>query len=119
MTGQRIDKILSSAVDVYAQYAKRLSTSALNAIVARAVERKTPPVAGLRRVKLYFSTQTSAKPPSFVLMTNSPDDVHFSYRRYLANRIREEGGFELTPIRLNFRKPSGRRTGQDRTLESK
>ena len=119
VTGQRVDKILSTAVEVYGQYAKRLTTSALNAIVERAVARKTPPLAGTRRVKLYFSTQASVKPPSFVFMTNSPDDVHFSYRRYLANRIREEGGFELTPIRLTFRKPSGRRTGQDRTLESK
>lgn len=119
MTGQRVDKILSTAVDVYAQYAKRISTSALNDIVGRAVERKTPPLAGTRRVKLYFSTQASVKPPSFVLMTNSPDDVHFSYRRYIANRIREEGEFGLTPIRLTFRKPSGRRSGQERAGEDK
>lgn len=119
MTGQRVDKILSTAVDVYSQYAKRISTSSLNDIVGRAVERKTPPLAGARRVKIYFSTQASVKPPSFVLMTNSPDDVHFSYRRYIANRIREEGEFGLTPIRLNFRKPSGRRSGQERDGEDK
>jgi GTP-binding protein len=65
-------------------------------------------------VKLYFATQASVKPPSFIFMTNAPEEVHFSYRRYLANRIREEGGFDLSPIRLTFRRPSGRRTGSER-----
>ncbi|MBI4665529.1 MAG: ribosome biogenesis GTPase Der [Nitrospinae bacterium] len=113
-SGQRVTKILKKAEEVYTQYTKRLPTSKLNEIVRRAVEQKEPPVASGKRLKIYFATQPTVKPPTFVLMTNMPDDVHFSYQRYLINRIREEGGFDLSPIRILFRRPSGRRTGEQR-----
>ncbi|MBI5816096.1 MAG: ribosome biogenesis GTPase Der [Nitrospinae bacterium] len=111
-TGQRVSKILEVVEEVGAEYNKRIATSALNGILEEATKRKEPPVFRGKRVKLYFATQASAAPPTFVIMANYPDGVHFSYQRYLANRIREQGGFNKTPIRLLFRKPAGRRTGE-------
>ena len=104
LTGQRAVKVLEVVDKVSAECSKRMSTGVLN----RAFQEMTKGhMAGMymnRAVKFYYITQTSAKPPTFTLFTNFPEGVHFSYERYLENKLREAFGFEGTPIRLQFRK---------------
>ena len=85
------------------QYTKRVSTADLNNVFKEAVESHHAPLSSGRRVKFYFATQVAIKPPSFVIFTNQPDGIHFSYERYLSNKIREAFVFTGTPIKLMFR----------------
>lgn len=110
LTGQRLDRIWEAVDEVYEQYTKRIGTSELNRLLEEIVRRKPAPMYRNHRIKFYYATQTGARPPTFVFMTNAPEGVHFSYRRYIMNQIRERGGFDKTPLRLIFRKPSGRRS---------
>jgi GTPase len=103
MTGQRISRIMTEVDRVMEQYSKRVSTGELNKVFESATSEHQPPVHQGRRVKLYYATQVSTKPPTFVVFTNSPDGIHFSYERYLSNRLREAFGFTGTPLRLFFR----------------
>lgn len=114
LTGQRMHRIFGTVDDVYAQYASRMSTGPLNRIVQSAVETKEPPLYRGRRLKFYYATQSATKPPSFVVFVNHPDGVHFSYRRFLINRIREGAGLDITPLRLALRERSGRKVFDDR-----
>lgn len=102
-SGQRVTRIIPEVDKVMAQYARRVTTSELNRVFSEATETKHAPLSQGRRVKFYYATQVSIKPPTFVIFTNSPEGIHFSYERYLANRFREAFGFEGTPIRLLFR----------------
>ena len=102
-TGQRVGKILELAVDVWGERRKRISTGELNRVVAAAVERTPPAVVHGRRAKIRYVTQAGVAPPTFVMFTSDPDAIHFSYRRFLENRLRETYGFDGTPIRLIFR----------------
>ena len=112
LTGQRVMKIFKNVDDVYAQYCRRIGTGRLNRIMENAVEHNVPSLHRGRRIKFYYATQVQSSPPTFVCFTNYPKAVHFSYRRYLVNRLREETGLEKTPIRLYVRKREGR---QNRT----
>jgi len=103
LTGQRIGKIMTETDNVMAQYSRRVTTSELNRIFSEAVESHHAPLHQGRRVKFYYATQVGTKPPSFVIFTNRPDGVHFSYERYLSNRFRDAFGFTGTPLRLMFR----------------
>ena len=107
LTGQRVNRIFKLVNDVYAQYITRISTGPLNKILERAVERNEPPLHKGKRLKFYFATQVTAKPPTFVLFANYPDAVHFSYRRYLTNKIREGAGLDITPLKVMFRQRTG------------
>ena len=102
-TGQRVDRILDLGVSVYEESCRRITTGALNDIVNEAVLVTEPPSDHGRRLRVYYSTQVSVQPPTFVIFVNDPDLVHFSYARYLENYIRKS--FQLTriPIRLLFR----------------
>lgn len=104
LTGQRAVKVLDVVDDVSAECGRRIGTGVLN----RAFEDMTKGHnAGLfrnRAVKFYYITQTGVKPPTFTVFANYPEGVHFSYERYLENKLREAFGFEGTPIRLYFRK---------------
>lgn len=102
-TGQRVAKIIPEVDKVMAQFSRRITTSDLNRAFSEATEAKFAPLASGRRVKFYYATQVGIKPPTFVIFTNQPEGIHFSYERYLANRFREAFGFEGTPIRLLFR----------------
>jgi GTP-binding protein len=86
------------------QMKKRISTSPLNRSFRQWVERFTPPLYKNRRVKLNYITQVSTAPPTFMISTNIPEGIHFSYERYLTNQMRETYGFEGVPILLQFRK---------------
>lgn len=103
MTGQRVGKIMSTVDEVMAQYTRRVSTSELNHVFSEATENHHAPLSHGRRVKFYFSTQVATRPPSFVIFTNQPENIHFSYERYLVNRFREAFGFSGVPLRLMFR----------------
>jgi GTP-binding protein len=102
-SGQRIGKIMSTVDEVMAQYIRRVTTSELNNVFSEATEAHHAPLSHGRRVKFYFSTQVATRPPSFVIFTNQPENIHFSYERYLVNRFREAFGFDGVPLRLMFR----------------
>ncbi len=104
LTGQRVIRILDTVDLVAEQVKKRVSTSQLNRLLERWVEKNSPPLYKNRRVKLNYITQVSTGPPTFVIYTNFPEGIHFSYERYLINKMREEFGFEGVPLRLLFRK---------------
>ena len=109
LTGQRVNKIFNQVDAVYDQYATRVGTGKINKIVESAVNGKEPSLHRGRRIKFYYTTQTSVKPPTFVSFVNYPEAVHFSYQRFLINRIRKETGLDKTPIRLFLRPRSGRK----------
>lgn len=103
-TGQRVNKMFELINFVYANNSMRISTGKLNDILAYATSRVQPPSDKGRRLKIYYMTQPSTNPPTFVTFVNSMDLFHFSYRRYLENQIREVfGGLEGTPIRFIVR----------------
>ena len=102
-TGQRVQKVLELAVDVWGERRRRVSTGELNRLVAAAVERTPPAVVHGRRAKIRYVTQAGVAPPTFVFFTTDPASIHFSYRRYLENRLRDAYGFQGTPIKLVFR----------------
>ena len=81
----------------------RISTGTLNDIVSEAVMMTEPPSDKGRRLKIYYATQVSIKPPTFVLFVNDPEIMHFSYKRYLENYLRKSFGLTATPIRLLLR----------------
>ncbi|MEW6377139.1 MAG: ribosome biogenesis GTPase Der [Thermodesulfobacteriota bacterium] len=104
LTGQRVRKILDMIDHVAEQTKKRISTSHLNKYFGKWVERVPPPLYKNRRVKMNYITQVSTAPPTFVIYTNIPEGIHFSYERYLINQMREAFDFEGVSIRLLFRK---------------
>jgi len=108
LTGLRILKIFSMVEEVYRQYAFRIGTGQLNKIFEQAIQKNEPALFRGRRLKFYYATQVSTGPPSFICFVNYPDAVHFSYRRYLVNQIREKAGLDKTPIRIIFRKRTGK-----------
>lgn len=102
-TGQRVNKVLELARHAYEQNCMRVSTGTLNDILNEAVTVTEPPSDKGRRLKIYYGTQVSIKPPTFVLFVNDPDLMHFSYKRYLENYFRKSFGIDATPIRLIIR----------------
>ena len=116
LTGKRVPKIFSMVDAVYSQYTTRISTGPLNKIFERAVAKTEPSLYQGRRLKFFYATQISAKPPTFICFVNFPDGIHFSYHRYLINQIREAAGLDQTPVRLFFRK---RKESSDRVFWKK
>jgi GTP-binding protein len=102
-TGQRVSRVLEAAIDIWGERRKRVSTGELNRLLIAATERNTPPMVKGRRPKLFYATQAAVAPPTFVFFASDASAIHFSYRRYLENRLREAFGFDGTPIRLVFR----------------
>ncbi len=102
-TGQRVERVLESAVEIAAERRRRVPTGALNSLLREATFRQQPPSVRGRRPRFFYATQASIEPPTFVLFASDAGNVHFSYRRYLENRIREAFGFAGTPIRLVLR----------------
>ena len=103
LTGQRVDKLFQVIQDVYTQNTSRVSTGALNSVLADATARVQPPTDKGRRLKIYYMTQASTKPPHFVISCNDARLFHFSYQRYLENQIRGVFGLQGTPIRITIR----------------
>jgi len=109
-TRQRVDRILPLLKHVYEERFVRLPTSLLNRLVHTAFTEHVPPVKGTRQLRLYYATQPGVDPPTFVFFVNDASLVHFSYQRYLENRIREQHPYDGTPLRLIFRSHEGRRS---------
>ncbi|MBR2467360.1 MAG: ribosome biogenesis GTPase Der [Clostridia bacterium] len=103
LTGQRVMGIYELINKVYEQSRKRISTGTLNDLLNDATTRVQPPSDKGRRLKIYYMTQTSVAPPTFVIFCNSEELFHFSYRRYIENCLRDAFGFEGTPIRIIIR----------------
>jgi GTP-binding protein len=103
LSGQRIGKIMTTVDEVMEQFIRRVSTADLNRVFSEAIEAHHAPLSHGRRVKFYFSTQVAIRPPAFVIFTNQPENIHFSYERYLINQFREAFGFNGVPLRLMFR----------------
>jgi GTP-binding protein len=101
-TGQRVDRVLETALAIQAERTKRVPTPALNDVIRKAVEAHPQTERG-RSLKIYYTAQTGTAPPRFTLFCNTPKLVHFSYERYLENTLRAHFRFEGTPIRLEFR----------------
>ena len=102
-TGYNVNKLMQLIRDVDAQNGARVPTGVLNEMLARATARMQPPSDKGRRLKIFYLTQASTRPPTFVAFVNSKQLFHFSYQRYLINQIRENFGLEHTPIRLVIR----------------
>jgi GTP-binding protein len=102
-TGQRVGRVLEAAVEIAAERRRRVPTGALNTLLREVTYRQSPPAVKGKRPRFYYATQASIEPPTFVLFAQDAASVHFSYKRYLENRIREAFGFAGTPIRLIFR----------------
>lgn len=103
-TGQRVPKVIETARFAYAQNCTRVKTGTLNDVIAEAVSMNEPPTDKGRRLKIYYATQASTKPPTFVLFVNDPDIMHFSYKRYLENFLRKSFSLTATPLRIFVRK---------------
>ena len=103
LTGSRVDKLFQVIQDVYTQNTSRITTGALNSVLADATARVQPPTDKGRRLKIYYMTQAGTKPPHFVIFCNDARLFHFSYQRYLENQIREVFGLKGTPIRITIR----------------
>lgn len=99
-TGQRVDRLFELIKYVDGQNALRVTTGMLNDLLARATARVQPPSDKGKRLKIYYMTQISTRPPTFVTFVNSKQLFHFSYQRYIENQIRETFGLEGTPIRI-------------------
>ena len=103
LSGQRLHRILPAVNAAYEQAVKRIPTGVLNDALHDAIAVNQPPADRGRRLKIFYCTQTSVQPPTFVLFVNDPKLMHFSYQRYLENYFRRTFGFEGTPVRLILR----------------
>ena len=109
LTGQRITKTFKLVDEVYNQYVHRIATGQLNRIMDKAIEKNAPSMHRGKQIKFYYAAQISTRPPTIVCFVNYPQAVHFSYKRYLINQLREESGLDKTPIRIIFRQREGRK----------
>ena len=117
-TGQRVGRVLETAIDIWSERRKRISTGELNRVLSAATERTPPPPVRGHRPRLFYATQAAVAPPTFVFFASDASAVHFSYRRYLENRLRDTFGFDGTPIRLVFRDRSSVKLPRRKKLRS-
>ena len=107
LTGQRVAKILALVNSVYEQANKRISTGVLNDVMQDIQTAQQPPFMNGRQLRIYYATQQSVAPPTFVLFVNSEELMHFTYERYIENQFRKAFGFEGTPLRFILRNKKG------------
>lgn len=103
LTGYGFKRLFPAVGSVYRQFTATFPTSALNRLLTDATEKHSPPIYKNKRLKLYYTSQISTAPPTFVIMTNSYKGVHFSYKRYLVNRYRDGLDLDRVPLRLIFK----------------
>lgn len=107
-TGKGIDRLLKLIDESYASFNKRIGTGELNRFFEEVLMSHPPPTSGGRAPRFYYITQASVRPPSFMIVTSHPDNLHFSYQRYVKNAIRKRFGFEGAPIRIYYRRKDRR-----------
>ena len=110
--GDGVDKLLDLVDRVATEHKKRVPTAALNRFFAEVIEEMPPPIHKGRQVKIHYLTQAASRPPTFVLWANTPDGLSPSYKRFLANRLRENYGFRGTPIRIALKARKDRHDSQ-------
>lgn len=110
-TGQRVNKLFDLINHVNEQNSMRISTSVLNQVINEAISIVQPPTDKGKRLKIFYGTQASTKPPTFVIFVNNKELFHFSYERYLVNQIRKEFGLEGTPVRIIVREKGEENNG--------
>jgi len=108
LTGQRAEKILQIIEKAVEQHRRRLGTGELNRWLEKTLNRRAEPTHHGKALKIFYITQVEVSPPTFMVVVNEPDRIHFSYERFLVNRLREDFGFEGTPIKVFYRKRSKR-----------
>ncbi len=101
--GQGVDKVMPEVYQVYQERLKRVPTAVVNSVVQQAVAAHTLPRTGSKQLKILYATQAEVNPPTFVFFVNDAELIHFSYRRYLENKLRQSFGFAGTPFRLIFK----------------
>ena len=102
-SGFRCDQIFPTALRTNEARSMRIPTSSVNRILREAMEKHAPPSKSGRRLNIMFGSQVGVNPPHFVFTVNDPKIVHFSYQRFLENRLRDEYGFLGTPLRITFK----------------
>lgn len=107
LSGQRVNKIMGLVESVTEEFNRRIPTAQLNQGLEEFVSKHPPSMVRGQRIKFYYAAQAAVRPPSFVLFTNKPDDIHFSYQRYLTNCFREKFNFDQVPIRVQFKGRKG------------
>jgi GTP-binding protein len=107
LTGQRVHQVLETAHRVWESRFHRIATSEMNEIVREAIQKHPAPTKGTKRLKIYYATQVAVNPPVFLFHVNDTRLVHFTYKRFLENQLREHYPFEGTPVRLSFRPREG------------
>jgi len=95
--------VIETALTVIREREKRVSTAALNKVLKDAVAKHQPPSRPGKWLKFFYATQADTSPPTFIFFCNDPKQIHFSYRRYIENELREAFGFNGTPLRISFR----------------
>ena len=101
--GQGVDRVMPRVLKVHQERLKRIPTASVNSLIQQAVSAHSPPRSGKKQLKFLYSTQAEVDPPTFVFFVNDAKLIHFSYQRYLENRLRESFGFCGTPLRLVFK----------------
>ena len=112
-TGQRVPKIMETALQIFKEYQKRIQTSDLNQILQSILARHQPPSVGSRRIKLFYSTQVATRPPTFIITSNHPQYIRDSYHRFMMSQFRHFFGFEGTPIRIFWRNKNKSKLHED------
>jgi GTP-binding protein len=102
-TGRGLPDLFATMDKVNNAFRHRVTTGELNRFFERVIEKRPPPTMGGRAPRLYYVTQAEVAPPTFVAMTNAPDSIHFSYRRFVINQLREHFGFEGAPVRVHYK----------------
>ena len=103
-TGRGIGNLVSTIFRVHESYRKRITTGELNRFFEQVLATRPPPTQGIRAPRLYYITQAETSPPLFVVMTNEPDHIHFSYQRFVINQLRRAFGFEGVPLKVVYKK---------------
>ncbi|MBS4023024.1 MAG: ribosome biogenesis GTPase Der [Dethiobacter sp.] len=111
LTGQRVQRVFELVDYVAEQHALRVSTGKLNDLLSDAMAVTPPPTKKGKQLKIYYMTQVKVKPPTFAVFVNEPELAHFSYMRFIENRLRESYGFEGTPLRILVRKRTKKEEG--------
>jgi GTP-binding protein len=101
-TGRGVDKLLATVDRARLAFDKRVTTGELNRFFEQVLARHPPPIQGGKAPRFYYITQAKARPPTFMIVTSHPDNLHFSYQRYVINAIRDQFGFEGSPIRVRY-----------------
>ena len=101
--GQGVNKIMPEVYEVHQERHKRLTTATVNSVIQQAVAAHNLPRIGRKRLKILYATQADVNPPTFVFFINDTKLIHFSYQRYLENKLRDAFGFTGTPLRLVFK----------------